>query len=60
MYRLKLQNREQQQVTGLNTATATIYAIAFAMATLACFVYKHRLQDKRAHQRIKVNINKPI
>jgi len=54
-YRLKLQDREQQRAAGLNTATATVYAISFAIATLACFVYKHRLQDRRAHHRVKVS-----
>ncbi|XP_025196837.1 uncharacterized protein LOC112595752 [Melanaphis sacchari] len=54
---LKLRDREQQKVTGLNTAMATVYAITFAMATLACFVYKHRLQDRRAHHRVKVDRN---
>lgn len=52
---LKLLDQEQQRVAGLNTATATVYAIAFALATLACFVYKHRLQDRRAHHRVKVD-----
>lgn len=52
---LKLQDREQQRAAGLNTATATVYAISFAIATLACFVYKHRLQDRRAHHRVKVD-----
>lgn len=54
-YRLKLQDQEQQRAAGLNTATATVYSILFAMATLACFTYKHRLQDQRAHHRVKVS-----
>lgn len=53
---LKQHNQEQQRAAGLNTVTATVYAIAFAMATLICFIYKHHLLDRRAHNKVKVSI----
>lgn len=56
MYRLKLQDGEQQRAAGLDTATTTIYVIVFAATMLIYFTYAHRLQDRLAHHRVKVSI----
>lgn len=53
---LSKHNQELQRAAGLNTVIATVYAIAFAMATLICFIYKHHLLDRRAHNKVKVSI----
>lgn len=56
IYRLKAHDREQQCAAGLNTATATIYAIAFATATFISFAYKYHLQSRQARNKVKVSI----
>jgi uncharacterized membrane protein YciS (DUF1049 family) len=53
---LREHDQELQHAAGLNTVIATVYAIAFAMATLICFIYKHHLLDRRAHNKVKVSI----